>query len=145
MYTFSINFLRDFQSKWSPFSLILNLFDPSFSQNLRYNCVQFLFACWTRLPKIWWSSPSLPQDCTSIPISFSTNSILLVPSSFSAYHFQFHLVLFLYSQPECSVLYIIVLYCTSLLISFSTKSLLFLITSLSLLWPHFNCDITIYT
>ncbi len=40
---FCVNFLFDFQSNWLPFSLILNLFDPSFSQNLRSDWVQFFF------------------------------------------------------------------------------------------------------
>ncbi len=53
MYPFSLNF----RSNWPPFSLILNLFDPSFSQNLRSNWVQILFVCWTWVPKIWWSPP----------------------------------------------------------------------------------------
>ncbi len=39
--TFCINFLLDFQSNWPPFSLILDLFDPSFSQNLISDSVQF--------------------------------------------------------------------------------------------------------
>ncbi len=33
--------------------MISNLFDPSFWQNLRS---KFCFACWTQLPKIWWSN-----------------------------------------------------------------------------------------
>ncbi len=33
----------DFKSFW-----------PPFSQNLRFNWLQFVFACWIRLPKIWW-------------------------------------------------------------------------------------------
>ncbi len=45
---FCINFLLHVQSNWPPFSLILNLFVPSFSQNLRSNWVQFLLACWTQ-------------------------------------------------------------------------------------------------
>ncbi len=59
---FCINFLLDFQSNW-PFSLILDLFDPSFSQNLRSDWVQNVFACWTWLLKIWWSTPH--QGCDS--------------------------------------------------------------------------------
>ncbi len=49
--------LYDFRSNWSPFLLILNLFEPSFSQNLRSNWVNSFFMCWTRLPNIWWSTP----------------------------------------------------------------------------------------
>ncbi len=55
---FCIKFLLDFQSNWPPFSLILDLFDPSFSQNIRSNWIHFFSSCWTRLPKIWWSTPS---------------------------------------------------------------------------------------
>ncbi len=51
-------FTLNFRSNWPPFSLILNLFDPSFSQNLRSDWVQIFFTCWTRVPNIWWSTPS---------------------------------------------------------------------------------------
>ncbi len=57
---FCINFLLDFRSKWPPFSLILNLFDPSFSQNLWSDWVQLFFVCWTQVLKIWWSTPPPP-------------------------------------------------------------------------------------
>ncbi len=50
-------FCINFQSNWPPFSLLLDLFDLSFSQNLRSDWVQFLFACWVWLPNIWWSTP----------------------------------------------------------------------------------------
>ncbi len=33
------------------------MFDPSFSQNLRSDWVKKHFVCWTRLTKIWWSTP----------------------------------------------------------------------------------------
>ncbi len=59
-YAFCINFHLDFLSNWSPFSLILDLFDPSFSQNLRSDCVQLFFTCWTWLPTILSSSPWEP-------------------------------------------------------------------------------------
>ncbi len=36
---FYINFLFDYWSNWSPFSLIFDLFDPSFLQNLRSDWV----------------------------------------------------------------------------------------------------------
>ncbi len=49
---FSLFFLFN----WPPFSLILNLFDPSFSQTVSSDWVQFFFACWTWLPEIWWST-----------------------------------------------------------------------------------------
>ncbi len=52
---FCINFLLNFRSNWPPFSLILNFFDPSFSQKLRSNWVQIFIACWTQLQNIWWS------------------------------------------------------------------------------------------
>ncbi len=45
-----------FRSKWPPFSLILNLFDLSFSHNLISDWVQVFFVCWTQVPKIWWST-----------------------------------------------------------------------------------------
>ncbi len=40
-----------------PFSLILNLFNPSFSQNLRSDWVQFLFMCSTQQANCLWSTP----------------------------------------------------------------------------------------
>ncbi len=41
------NFLFEIWSCWPPFSLILDLFDPSFLQNPRSRWVHFLIACWT--------------------------------------------------------------------------------------------------
>ncbi len=40
-----------------PLLLILDLFDPSFWQNLRSDWVQFVIVCWNPIPKIWWSTP----------------------------------------------------------------------------------------
>ncbi len=48
---FCINFLLDLQSNWLPFSLILDLLDPSFLQNSRSDWVQFFIVCWTHLPR----------------------------------------------------------------------------------------------
>ncbi len=64
-------YLTDFKHFVSIFSLIFNpidpllllildLFDPSFSQNLRSDWVQFCFACCTQLPNIWWSTTPSP-------------------------------------------------------------------------------------
>ncbi len=52
-WAFCIDCLLDFQSNWPPFSLILDLFDPSFSQNLRSDWVQFCFMYWTQLAKMF--------------------------------------------------------------------------------------------
>ncbi len=52
--TFSSRDTRTYQFfPWFSFSLILDLFDPSFSQKRRSYWVQTFFTCWTRLPKIW--------------------------------------------------------------------------------------------
>ncbi len=40
----------------TPYSLILDIFDPLFLQNLRSDLVQHLISCWTHLLKIWWST-----------------------------------------------------------------------------------------
>ncbi len=48
-----------FSIQLTTFSLILNLFDSSFSQNLRSDWVQILLQCYTQLPKIWWCTPLL--------------------------------------------------------------------------------------
>ncbi len=66
---FCIKFHFDFRSNWPHFSLILDLFDPSFLQNFRSDWVEFFIACWTWLPNIWWSTPlllplPLPRVCT---------------------------------------------------------------------------------
>ncbi len=54
---FCINFPIIFDPIDPHFSLILKLIDPSFSQSLRSDWVQFVFACWTWVQKIWWSTP----------------------------------------------------------------------------------------
>ncbi len=59
-HAFCINFLLDFQPNWPPFSLILELFDRSFSHKLRSDLVQFFFSCWTQLLKIWGRPPPPP-------------------------------------------------------------------------------------
>ncbi len=73
---FCINFLFDFQSNWPHFSLILDLFDPSFSQNLRSDLVQIFFTCWTRLLKILWSPPPPPPP----PFHLDTKPLSLTKS-----------------------------------------------------------------
>ncbi len=49
--------LFSFCINWPPFSLDLDLIDPSFLQKFRSDWVHFFFVCCTYLPKIWWSTP----------------------------------------------------------------------------------------
>ncbi len=55
------HFPLDFRSYWPPFSLLLDLFDPSFLQNLRSRWVHLFIVSWTSPPKIWWSLPLSPH------------------------------------------------------------------------------------
>ncbi len=71
------------------FLLILNLFDLSFSQNLRSDLLQFLFACWTRVLKIWWSTP--PQDISLHVLYSNTRSEINSFRSFKCIVFRWHL------------------------------------------------------
>ncbi len=54
-----ITLLLHFRSCWTPFSLLLDLFDTSFLQNLRSCWVHFLSHAGPPSPplKIWWSAP----------------------------------------------------------------------------------------
>ncbi len=61
---FCIKFLLDFRSNWPPFSLMIDLSDPSFVQNRRSDWTQFVIACWAWLPKTFVKSnqdPPPPQ------------------------------------------------------------------------------------
>ncbi len=64
-YVFCVNVLIDFRSIWPSFSLILDLFNPSFLQNLRSDWIQICIMFWTRLQTIWWSTPH-PQGWPSM-------------------------------------------------------------------------------
>ncbi len=55
-----IFFLLDFRSNWPPFLQFLDLFDPSFLQNLRSCWVHFFIACWTLNQKFGEVPPPLP-------------------------------------------------------------------------------------
>ncbi len=71
---FCMNFFLDFRSNWPPFSFILNLFNPSFLQNLRSG--------WTWLPKIRWSMVVVedgPSECVNVISGIPQGSVLQLP------------------------------------------------------------------
>ncbi len=57
MYYFVSIFSLIFGSNWPLLSFIIDLFDPSFLQNLRSDWVHFLSHTEPLLLKIWWSIP----------------------------------------------------------------------------------------
>ncbi len=65
---------NQFQSNWPPFSLISDLFDHSFLQNLRSEWARSFIACRTRLRNIGWNAPPPPTNpCVRLGVSPYTN------------------------------------------------------------------------